>query len=36
MSYEDKILMANRALETASSLTDRKVAISYLEKIGVL
>jgi len=36
MRYEDKIFMAKNALETASGLTDRKVAISYLEKIEAL
>jgi L-malate glycosyltransferase len=36
MRYEDKIFMADKALETASGLTDRKVAISYLEKIEAL
>jgi glycosyltransferase involved in cell wall biosynthesis len=33
MTYDEKMLVANKALETASSLTDRKVASEYLKKI---
>ena len=33
MSYDEKMTIANKALETASSLTDRKVASEYLEKL---
>lgn len=35
MNYDEKVLVANKALETASSLTDRKVASEYLKKIAV-
>lgn len=35
MSFEDKLSIAKKAHETASLLTDQKVALSYLEKIGV-
>ncbi|MFN0097619.1 MAG: glycosyltransferase family 4 protein [Gemmatimonadaceae bacterium] len=35
MSYEQKTAVSRRALQTAATLTDRKVADSYLEKIGV-
>lgn len=35
MSFEDKLSIAKKAHETASQLTDEKVATSYLEKIGV-
>ena len=34
MSLEDKLSIARKAHETASLLTDEKVALSYLEKIG--
>lgn len=33
MSYDEKMAIANKAFETASSLTDRKVASEYLEKL---
>jgi glycosyltransferase involved in cell wall biosynthesis len=32
MSYEDKMNLASNAIETASLLTDRKVASDYLKK----
>lgn len=35
MTYEAKLAMAERALETASALSDAKVAASYLEKLGL-
>jgi len=35
MSFEEKMAIALKAHETASSLTDQKVASSYLAKIGV-
>lgn len=35
MSDEDKLAMANKAHETATLLTDQKVAASYLTKIGL-
>lgn len=36
MTYENKMAIAKKAIDTAKNLTDRKVAISYLEKIEVL
>lgn len=33
MSYDDKMNLASKAIETASLLTDRKVASDYLKKI---
>jgi glycosyltransferase involved in cell wall biosynthesis len=33
MSYDDKINLANNAIETASLLSDSKVALDYLNKI---
>ncbi|MOA61316.1 hypothetical protein D3C78_1864210 [compost metagenome] len=35
MSFEDKLSIAMKAHETASELTDQKVALSYLTKIGL-
>lgn len=35
MTYDDKMLVANKAIETASLLTDSKVALDYLEKITI-
>jgi glycosyltransferase involved in cell wall biosynthesis len=35
MSYEDKIRVSNKAIETASSLTDSIVALDYLNKITI-
>lgn len=35
MSYEDKMRVATKAIETASSLTDSKVALDYLKKITI-
>lgn len=35
MSYNEKMLVASRAIETASLLTDSKVALDYLNKITV-
>lgn len=36
MTYENKMAIAKKAIYTAKNLTDRKVTISYLEKIEVL
>ena len=33
MSYENKMSVSTKAIETASSLTDSKVALVYLNKI---
>lgn len=35
MSYDDKLRIATKAIDTASSLTDSKVALDYLKKINV-
>lgn len=35
MSYQDKMRVATKAIETASSLTDSKVALDYLKKITI-
>ena len=35
MTYDEKMFFAKKALETASFLTDRKVASEYLKKITV-
>jgi glycosyltransferase involved in cell wall biosynthesis len=35
MSYDDKLQIATKAIDTASSLTDTKVALDYLKKIHV-
>jgi glycosyltransferase involved in cell wall biosynthesis len=35
MSYDDKLRIATKAINTASSLTDGKVALDYLKKINV-
>jgi glycosyltransferase involved in cell wall biosynthesis len=35
LTYDEKMLIASKALKTASSLTDRKVASEYLKKITV-
>jgi glycosyltransferase involved in cell wall biosynthesis len=35
LTYDEKMVIAKKALETASSLTDRKVASEYLKKIIV-
>lgn len=36
MSYEEKLLISKNALKTASNLTDRKVAFSYLKKLNIV
>lgn len=36
MIYENKMAIAKKAIDTSKNLTDRKVAIYYLEKIEVL
>jgi glycosyltransferase involved in cell wall biosynthesis len=35
MTYDEKMLVASKAIETASFLTDSKVALEYLKKITV-
>lgn len=35
LTYDEKMVIAKKALETASSLTDRKVASEYLSKLVV-
>lgn len=35
LSYEEKMIIAKKGHNTALNLTDRKVAVSYLEKLGV-
>jgi hypothetical protein len=35
MTFEEKMSISERAMQTARDMTDQKVALSYLKKIGL-